>query len=100
MRVGVAPLIARELPGRNGLLNVRRLGAFSSKLTVRGRDQLAARADELQFQLVLVFKRLGKLDAGLIILSLIHILHGGTITLENAEGGGTLVTISIPTGEE
>ena len=68
MRVGVAPLIARELPGRNGLLNVRRLGAFSSKLTVRGRDQLAARADELQFQLVLVFKRLGKLDAGLIIL--------------------------------
>ena len=26
--------------------------------------------------------------------------YGGTITLENAEGGGTLVTISIPTGEE
>ena len=67
MRVGVAPLIARELPGRNGLLNVRRLGAFSSKLAVRGSDQLAARTDELQFQLVLVFKRLGKLDAGLIV---------------------------------
>ena len=67
VRVGVAPLIARELPGHDGLLNVRRLGAFSSKLTVRGRDQLAARADELQFQLVLVFKRLGKLDAGLIV---------------------------------
>ena len=27
-------------------------------------------------------------------------MHGGTLTLENAEGGGTLVTICIPTGEE
>ena len=68
MRVGVAPLIARKLSGRDGLLNVRRLGTFARKLAVRGSDQLAARADELQFQLVLVFKRLGKLDAGLIIL--------------------------------
>ena len=25
-------------------------------------------------------------------------MHGGMLTLENAEGGGTLVTISIPTG--
>ena len=27
-------------------------------------------------------------------------MHGGSLTLENAEGGGTLVTISIPDGEE
>lgn len=26
--------------------------------------------------------------------------HGGSLHLENAEGGGTLVTISLPTGEE
>ena len=37
---------------------------------------------------------------GLAVCEEIVTMHGGTITLENAEGGGTLVTISIPTGEE
>ena len=37
---------------------------------------------------------------GLAVCEEIVTMHGGTITLENAGGGGTLVTISIPTGEE
>ena len=37
---------------------------------------------------------------GLAVCEEIVTMHGGTLTLENAEGGGTLVTICIPTGEE
>ena len=37
---------------------------------------------------------------GLAVCEEIVSKHGGTLTLENAEGGGTLVTISIPAGEE
>ena len=37
---------------------------------------------------------------GLAVCEEIITMHGGTLTLENAEGGGTLVTICIPTGEE
>lgn len=37
---------------------------------------------------------------GLAVCEEIVTMHGGTLRLENAEGGGTLVTISIPDGEE
>ena len=37
---------------------------------------------------------------GLAVCEEIVTMHGGTLTLENAVGGGTLVTISIPAGEE
>lgn len=37
---------------------------------------------------------------GLAVCEEIVTMHGGTLTLENAACGGTLVTISIPTGEE
>ena len=37
---------------------------------------------------------------GLAVCEEIVTMHGGVLTLENAEGGGTLVTISIPAGEE
>lgn len=37
---------------------------------------------------------------GLAVCEYIVTMHGGTLTLENAQGGGTLVTISLPTGEE
>ena len=37
---------------------------------------------------------------GLAVCEEIVMMHGGVLTLENAEGGGTLVTISIPVGEE
>ena len=37
---------------------------------------------------------------GLAVCEEIVTMHGGSLTLENAVGGGTLVTISIPTGEE
>ena len=37
---------------------------------------------------------------GLAVCEEIVTMHGGTLTLENTDGGGTLVTISIPTGEE
>ncbi len=37
---------------------------------------------------------------GLAVCEEIVTMHGGTLTLENAAGGGTLVTISIPAGEE
>ena len=37
---------------------------------------------------------------GLAVCEEIVSMHSGTLTLENAEGGGTLVMISIPTGEE
>ena len=37
---------------------------------------------------------------GLAVCEEIVTMHGGTLTLENADGGGTLVTISIPIGEE
>ena len=33
---------------------------------------------------------------GLSVCDQIVELHGGTLTLENAQGGGTLVTISLP----
>ena len=37
---------------------------------------------------------------GLAVCEEIVTMHGGILTLENAEGGGTLVTISLPAGEE
>ena len=37
---------------------------------------------------------------GLAVCEEIVTMHGGVLTLENAEGGGTLVTISVPSGEE
>ncbi len=37
---------------------------------------------------------------GLAVCEEIVTMHGGTLTLENAEGGGTLVTIALPVGEE
>lgn len=37
---------------------------------------------------------------GLSVCEEIVTMHGGTLTLENAEGGGTLVTISLPVGED
>ena len=37
---------------------------------------------------------------GLAVCEEIITMHGGTLTLENTDGGGTLVTISILTGEE
>lgn len=37
---------------------------------------------------------------GLAVCEEIVTMHGGTLTLENAPGGGTLVTISLPVGEE
>ncbi len=37
---------------------------------------------------------------GLAVCDEIVTMHGGTLTLENAEGGGTLVTISLPIPEE
>ena len=37
---------------------------------------------------------------GLAVCDEIISMHGGTLTLENAQSGGTLVTISIPAGEE
>lgn len=36
---------------------------------------------------------------GLAVCEEIISMHGGSLTLENAEGGGTLVTITIPSGE-
>ena len=37
---------------------------------------------------------------GLSVCEEIVTMHGGRLTLENAEGGGTLVTIALPVGEE
>lgn len=37
---------------------------------------------------------------GLAVCEEIVTMHNGTLTIENAEGGGTLVTISIPMGEQ
>ena len=37
---------------------------------------------------------------GLSVCEEIVTMHGGELTLENAEGGGTLVTITLPVGEE
>ena len=36
---------------------------------------------------------------GLAVCDEIVELHGGTLTLENAQGGGTLVTVRLPAGE-
>ena len=33
---------------------------------------------------------------GLAVCDEIVLMHGGTLSLENAEGGGTLVTVEIP----
>lgn len=37
---------------------------------------------------------------GLAVCEEIVTMHGGTLTLENAEGGGTLVSIRLPAGEQ
>ena len=37
---------------------------------------------------------------GLAVCEEIVTMHGGTLTMENAEGGGTLVTVRLPMGEE
>lgn len=37
---------------------------------------------------------------GLAVCDEIVEMHGGTLTLENAQGGGTLVTVSIPVGNQ
>ena len=37
---------------------------------------------------------------GLAVCEEIVTMHGGALTLENAEGGGTLVTVRLPMGEE
>ena len=37
---------------------------------------------------------------GLAVCEVVVTMHGGSLTLENAPGGGTLVTISLPSGEE
>ena len=37
---------------------------------------------------------------GLAVCDEIMEMHGGQLTLENAEGGGTLVTIRLPEAEE
>ena len=37
---------------------------------------------------------------GLAVCDEIVTMHGGTLELANAEGGGTLVTITIPVGVE
>ncbi len=37
---------------------------------------------------------------GLSVCEEIVTMHGGTLTLENADGGGTLVTVALPMGEE
>lgn len=37
---------------------------------------------------------------GLAVCDEIVGMHGGTLTLENAEGGGTLVTVTLPVGEQ
>ena len=37
---------------------------------------------------------------GLAVCDEIVEMHGGTLTLENAPGGGTLVTVSLPVGDE
>ena len=36
---------------------------------------------------------------GLAVCDEIVEMHGGTLTLENAEGGGTLVTVRLPAAE-
>ena len=36
---------------------------------------------------------------GLAVCEEIVTMHGGTLTLENAEGGGTLVTIALPAAQ-
>ena len=38
-------------------------------------------------------------DIGLAVCDEIVEMHGGTLTLENAEGGGTVVTICLPSAE-
>lgn len=36
---------------------------------------------------------------GLAVCDEIVLMHGGTLTLENADGGGTLVTVSLPASQ-
>ena len=64
---------------------------------------ISASHNPMEFNGIKIFKGSSKARGsgiGLAVCEEIVTMHGGTITLENAEGGGTLVTISIPTGEE
>ena len=59
--------------------------------------------DEIPHVKLKVYKGSSKVRGsgiGLAVCEEIITMHGGTLTLENAEGGGTLVTISIPSGKE
>ena len=90
--------------GGDGKRIVASIGLESGQIVVRIRDfGPGIPEEELPHVKMKFYKGSSKARGsgiGLAVCEEIVTMHGGTITLENAEGGGTLVTISIPTGEE
>lgn len=80
------------------------IGYADSNVTVRIRDYgPGIPEEELPHVKMKFYKGSSKARGsgiGLAVCEEIVTMHGGVLTLENAEGGGTLVTISIPAGEE
>ena len=75
-----------------------------NKIVVRIRDHgHGIPVDELPYVKKKFYKGSSKARGsgiGLAVCEEIVTMHGGTLTLENAEGGGALVTISLPIPEE
>ena len=90
--------------GGDGKRIIASIGLESGQIVVRIRDfGPGIPEEELPHVKMKFYKGSSKARGsgiGLAVCEEIVTMHGGTITLENAEGGGTLVTISIPTGEE
>ena len=86
--------------GGDGKRIVASIGLESGQIVVRIRDFGPGIPED---ELPLVKKKFYKGSSsvrgtgiGLAVCDEIVEMHGGTLTLENAEGGGTLVTIRLP----
>ena len=108
LRFDVLKEVSKRLPGfpivLHGSSSVPR--EFVDKINAHGGkmpDAIGIPEEELPHVKLKFYKGSSKARGsgiGLAVCEEIVTMHGGTLTLENAEGGGTLVTICIPTGEE
>ena len=89
--------------GRDGQRIEASIGYEDASIVVRIRDfGVGIPEDELPLIKKKFYKGSSKARGtgiGLAVCDEIVLMHGGTLTLENAEGGGTLVTVKLPASQ-